>query len=166
MHEIMYLGTNTITDKNRLTDCLRERLMAEFITGTEFEVRFDLIRVSFSKITNVSSRIEYDTFIEGGQNDYPVYLRKPKKRPDTIIFEKGVHVGLTSNIFSTITEGMKVKNVMIFVKQCGKTERILYFDSGLVLSREFSGFDASGRSVLIEKMEIAHSGLKEMPVLI
>lgn len=139
--------------------------MADFITGTEFEVRFDLIKASFSKVTNVGSKIEYDTFIEGGHNDYPMYLRKPKKQPDTIIFEKGVHTGLTSSIFATVKEGMRVKNVMIFVKQRGKTDRILYFDSGLVLSKEFSGFDASGRSVLIEKMEIAHSGLKEMPML-
>lgn len=139
--------------------------MADFITGTEFEVRFDLITVSFSKITNVGSRIEYDTFIEGGHNDFPMYLPKPKKQPDTIIFEKGVHKGLTSNIFSSIKEGMKVKNVMIFVKNQGKTDRILYFDSGLVLSKEFSAFDALGNSVLIEKMEIAHTGLKEMPMI-
>lgn len=119
--------------------------MADFITGTEFEVRFDLIKASFSKVTNVGSKIEYDTFIEGGHNDYPMYLRKPKKQPDTIIFEKGVHTGLTSSIFATVKEGMRVKNVMIFVKHRGKTDRILYFDSGLVLSKEFSGFDASGR---------------------
>lgn len=139
--------------------------MAEFITGTEFEVRFDLIKVSFSKVTNVGSKIEYDTFLEGGQNNFPMYLQKPKKRPDTIIFEKGVHTGLTSNVFGTVKEGMKVKNVMIFVKHQGKTDRVLYFDSGLILSKEFSAFDASGHSVLIEKMEIAHSGLKEMPMI-
>jgi phage tail-like protein len=139
--------------------------MAEFIAGTEFEVRFDLIKASFSKITNIGSKIEYDTFIEGGQNDCPLYLKKPKTKPDTIIFEKGIHTSITSNIFGIIKEGMKVKNVMIFVKHNGKTDRILYFDSGLVLSKEFSVMDAMSNSVLIEKMEIAHSGLKEMPVL-
>lgn len=139
--------------------------MAEFITGTEFDVRFDLVKASFSKVTNVGSKIEYDTFIEGGQNEFPHYLKKPKKQPDTIIFEKGVHTGLTSNIFGMIKEGMKIKNVMIFVKNNGKTDRVLYFDSGMVLSKQFSGFDAMNNSVLIEKMEIAHSGLKEMPFI-
>lgn len=136
--------------------------MAEFIAGNEFDVRFDLIKASFSKVTNIGSKIEYDTFIEGG-NDIPIYRKKPKKQPDTIIFEKGLHTGIGSNIFGMIKEGMKVKNVMIFVKYNGKTDRILYFDEGIVLSKEFSGFDAMSNSVVIEKMEIAHSGLKEMP---
>ncbi len=139
--------------------------MAEFLTGLEFDVRFDLVRVSFSKVTNVGSKIEYDTFIEGGQNDTPLYLKKPKKQPDTIIFEKGIHTGITSNIFGMLKEGMRVKNVMIFVRSQGKTDRILYFDSGLVLSKEFGDFDAVNNAVLIERMEIAHSGLKEMPFL-
>lgn len=139
--------------------------MAEFITGLEFEVRFDLIKASFSKVTNIGIKIEYDTFIEGGHNDAPLYLQKPKKQPDTIVFEKGVHTGLTSNIFGLIKEGMRVKNVMIFVRHRGKTDRILYFDSGLVLSKEFGEFNASKNTVLIERMEIAHSGLKEMPFL-
>ncbi len=137
--------------------------MAEFIIGTEFDVRFDMIKVSFSKVTNVASKIEYDTFIEGGQNDYPHYLKKPKTQPDTIIFEKGVHTGLTSNIFGLIKEGMRVKNVMIFVKHNGSTDRVLSFDEGLVLSKEFSGFDAINETVLIERVEIAHSGLVESP---
>ncbi len=136
--------------------------MAEFITGTEFDVRFNHEKISFSRVTNVGSKIEYDTFIEGGQNDYPHYLRKPKKQPDTIVFEKGVHTGQKSNILNLIKEGIKVRNVMIFVKKNGKTDRILYFDSGTILSKEFSGFDAMSNSVMIEKIEIAHSGLKEM----
>lgn len=139
--------------------------MVEYITGTEFNVRFDLIEVSFSKITNIGSRIEYDTFIEGGQNDAPLYFKKPKTKPDTIIFEKGLHSGIGSNVFGLLKEGMKVKNVMIFVKHKGNTDRILYFDDGLILSKEFSVMDAMSNSVLIEKMEIAHSGLKEMPML-
>ena len=54
---------------------------------------------------------------------------------------------------------------MIFVKQNGSTKRILYFNSGVILSKEISAMDAMSNSVLIEKIEIAHSGLKEMPVL-
>ena len=42
--------------------------MAEFIAGNEFDVRFDLIKASFSKVTNIGSKIEYDTFIEGGND--------------------------------------------------------------------------------------------------
>lgn len=139
--------------------------MVEYITGTEFDVRFDLVKVSFSKVTNIGSKIEYDTFIEGGRNDAPLYFKKPKTKPDTVIFEKGLHNGLGSNFFGLLKEGMGVKNVMIFVKYRGNTSRILYFDEGLILSKEFSVMDAMSNSVLIEKMEIAHSGLKEIPLL-
>lgn len=140
--------------------------MVEYITGTEFDVRFDLVKVSFSKITNIGSKIEYDSFVEGGRNDTPLYFKRPKTKPDTIIFEKGLHIGIGSNFFGLLKEGMRVKSVMIFVKHQGKTDRILYFDDGLILSKEFSVMDAMSNSVLIEKMEIAHSGLKEMPMLL
>lgn len=140
--------------------------MAEFITGTEFDVRLDMIKVSFAKVTNIGARIEYDTFIEGGQNDCPIYLKKPKTKPDTIILEKGLHTGVTSNIYAMVKEGTKIKNVMIFVKHNGETDRILYFDSGIVLSKEFSAMDAMENTIMIEKIEIAHSGLKEMPMVI
>lgn len=139
--------------------------MVEYITGTEFDVRFDLVKVSFSKVTNIGSKIEYDTFVEGGRNDAPLYFQKPKTKPDTIIFEKGLHNGLTSNFFGLLKEGMHIKNVMIFVKHQGVSKRILYFDDGLIVSKEFSVMDAMSNAVLIEKMEIAHSGLKEIPVV-
>lgn len=138
--------------------------MAEFITGTEFEVVMDMVKISFGKVTNIGAKIEYDTFVEGGHNDYPIYLKKPKTKPDTIIFEKGLHTGLGSNVFTKIEEGTKMKNIMIFVKHNGDTERIFYFDYGIILSKEFSAMDAMGNSVMIEKLEIAHSGLKEMPM--
>lgn len=140
--------------------------MAEYITGAEFQVMFDLVEVSFSKITNIRSNVEYDTFIEGGQNEAPHYFVKPKKQADTIIFEKGLNTKLTNAIYGIIKEGMKISNVIIFVKNEGKVERILYFDEGIVLSKEFAAFDAMSKSVLIEKIEMAHSGLKEMPVLV
>ena len=137
--------------------------MTEFITGTEFDVRFNTVKVSFSKVTNIKGKIEYDAFVEGGNNQYPICLRKPKKQPDTIVFEKGIHTGPAGQLFTLVREGMKVVNVIILVKQNGKTSRILYFDSGLIVSKEISGVDAMGSSVLVERLEIAHSGLGEIP---
>lgn len=134
--------------------------MADYLTGAEFQVLFDIIPVSFAKITNVKANVEHDTFIEGG-NETPHYFVKPKKQADTMIFEKGLNTKLTNNIFGTITEGMKIKNIIIFVKNHGKIERIFHIDEGIVLSKEFSGFDAMSRDVLVERLEIAHSGLKE-----
>ena len=47
------------------------------------------------------------------------------------------------------------------MKNKGRIERIFTIDEGIVLSKEFSGFDAMSRNVLIERLELAHSGLKE-----
>ena len=142
---------------------LRGTENTEFITGTEFDVRFNTVKVSFSKVTNIKGKIEYDAFVEGGNNQCPIYLRKPKKQPDTIVFEKGIHTGCAGQLFALVRGGMEVVNVIILVKQNGKTSRILYFDSGLIVSKEISGVDAMGSSVLVERLEIAHSGLGEIP---
>lgn len=138
--------------------------MVDFITGSEFEVSLDTEKVNFSRLTNIVSSVEYDTYAEGGNNSEVLIFPKHKQSPDTIIFEKGLSVDNSGSFFSSIKEGMSIKNVMIYVKHNGRTVRTLCFDSGLVLSKELSVIDARSNEILIEKMEIAHSGLKEVPV--
>ena len=138
--------------------------MVDFITGSEFEVTLDSETVNFSRLTNIVSKIEYDTYAEGGKNDEVLIFPKHKKSPDTIIFEKGLSADNSGNIFSSIKEGMLIKNVMIYVKHNGKTVRALCFDSGFVISKELSVIDAKSNEISIEKMEVAHSGLKEVSV--
>lgn len=136
--------------------------MVDFITGSEFEVSLDSETVNFSRLTNIVSSVEYDTYAEGGNNDEVLIFPKHKKNPDTIIFEKGLSVSGSTGFFSALREGMMVKNVMIYVKHNGKTVRTLCFDSGVVVSKELSMIDARSNEILIEKMEIAHSGLKKV----
>lgn len=139
-------------------------MSVEYFTGSEFEVTFDLVTVSFSKITNVGTSIEMETYSEGGRNESPLYFRKPKKRPEIIIFEKGVHNGISGAAFSQIKEGTHILNVMIMIKNNGSLSRVVSFNDGLVLSKKFSSLDAMSKSVLIERLEIAHSGLFEVPI--
>lgn len=139
-------------------------MAVEYFTGSEFEVKFDLVSVSFSKITNVGTSIELETYSEGGRNGSPLYFRKPKKRPEVIIFEKGVHGGISGASFSQIKEGTHILNVMIMIKNHGKLTRVVSFNDGLVLSKKFSNLDAMGNQVLVERLEMAHSGLFEVPI--
>lgn len=138
--------------------------MADFITGSEFEVSLDSEKVNFSKLTNIVSRVEYDTYAEGGNNGEVLIFPKHKQSPDTIIFEKGISEDSSGSFFSSIREGMSIKNVMIYVKHNGRTVRALCFDRGIVISKELSVIDARSNEILIERMEIAHSGLREVPV--
>lgn len=136
--------------------------MVDFITGSEFEVSLDSETVNFSRLTNIVSSVEYDTYAEGGNNDEVLIFPKHKQSPDTIIFEKGLSVNNSGSFFSSIREGMSIKNVMIYVKHNGQTVKALCFDSGIVVSKELSVIDARSNEILIEKMEVAHSGLKEV----
>ena len=139
-------------------------MAVEYFTGSEFEVTFDMVSVSFSKITNVGTRIDLETYSEGGRNGSPLYFQKPKKRPEIIIFEKGVHDGVSGAAFNQIKEGTHILNVMIMIKNNGSLSRVVSFNDGLVLSKKFSSLDAMSKSVLIERLEIAHSGLFEVPI--
>lgn len=138
--------------------------MTEYFTGTEFEVTFDMVTVSFSKVTNIGGSIEVESYAEGGRNSSPIYFQKPKRRPETIVFEKGMNDSFVGSVFSLLKEGSHVLNVMIMIKNNGKLKRVLSFNDGLVLSKRITCIDAMSNKVLIERLEMAHSGLFEVPI--
>ena len=65
------------------------------VTNNNFIVSLNLLVFSFSKVTNISGNIEMEALEEGGYNDSPRILRKPKTSFDTLVLEKGVQ---TSNM--------------------------------------------------------------------
>lgn len=135
-----------------------------FIGSFEFDVRINLIQVTFSKITGIESKIEMESFVEGGNNDYPVVRQKAKQKPDILVFEKGMTDTIAGTLFSILRQGMKLTNILIFVKKKGRIMRILTIDEGLILSKKYGDMDSNTSSILIETLELAHTGLKEIPV--
>ncbi len=135
-----------------------------YIMNYEFQVTFGVMKMGFNKISNMKSKIQYDTIVEGGSLNGPHFLLKTKTQPDVIIFEKGMTTQLKDVVFSTITEGMVVRGVLIFVKKNGSIKRVLTFEEGLILSKSLSNLDANHPGVFIESLEIAHSGLYDMPI--
>lgn len=136
----------------------------KYIPNYSFEVNIDGVTYGFSKVNNISASIEYDSIVNGGHNDAPVILTKPKSNPDVIIFEKGLKSDLSDFKFSMLAEGSKVHGIMIFVKLNGKIKRIFVISSGIIVSREYGTLDAMGSQLLLETLKIAHTGLTEIAI--
>ena len=139
----------------------REKL----VPSHSFLVTIGPAMFSFSKISNLMSRVEYDSIIEGGNNDYPHLFKKAKTQPDTLILEKGVRTRSSDLTFNLLTEGMQVEMVTIMLLKNGTDlEKVFFFKKGMIVKRQFSTLDAMSNELLIETLEIAHSGLVEVPI--
>lgn len=139
----------------------REKL----VPGHSFLVTIGPAVFSFSKISNLMAQIEYDAVVEGGNNDYPHLFKKPKTKPDTLVLEKGVKTRSSDAIFNLLLEGMQVELVTILLLKDGvDLEKAFFFKKGIIIKRQFSNLDAMSNDLLIETLEIAHSGLVEIPI--
>ena len=135
----------------------------DMVPAYSFQVSLDSISFSFSKVTNISSSIQYDAIVEGGSNDAPLLLPKPKSSPDMLTLEKGVTTSLKAKVFALIKEGCKISEIEIDVLKDGKTVRSFYASDGVIVAKQFSDLDASESAMFVEALHIAHTGLTEMP---
>ena len=135
------------------------------VPAYSFQVSLDSISFSFSKVSNISSSIQYDAIVEGGSNDAPLLLPKPKSSPDMLTLEKGVTTSLKAKVFALIKEGCKISEIEIDVLKDGKTVRSFYASDGVIVAKQFSDLDASESAMFVEALHIAHTGLTEMPSL-
>lgn len=140
--------------------------MSEYGSSYEFIVSFWDDRMSFyqdmsfQKISNLQSKIEYEIINEGG-NPIPVLLPIPNKQPETITLEKGMLLRTVKSFWESLRPGMMVKDVVIYVRRYNAPVRKLGFEQGIVLSKEYPLLNAMSGEIYIEKLQIAHSGLKE-----
>jgi phage tail-like protein len=124
--------------------------------------------LSFSKVTNMSRNTEYDTIVEGGLNSMVHTFTKAKQQQETLILEKGVNISRKKDSENLAKMGLKPGGrinqavTLVVLGDDQKTERRYGFDEGVVIRWEIGGLDAMGSEVLIERFEIAHSGLKEL----
>ena len=138
---------------------------SDLIVNYTFSVTLDALTFGFKKISNLASSIEVETIIDGGTNDAPVIMKKPKKNADVLILEKGLHSSMKDLEFGLLfKEGRTIKNIAINVKRDGKTVRMFSISNGLIVGREFSPLDALEGEVMLESLKIAHTGLTEIPL--
>ncbi len=137
--------------------------IGNFVGGYEFTVQFSLGKISFSKVGNIGGRIEVGTFVEGGNNDYPMIYKTPRREPDVLVLQKGVADSATANLLiSQLKEGTKVTSILIFVKRNGSTVKTFSITEGIIISRKYSNLDAASSSIFVEQLEIAHTGISEV----
>lgn len=140
-----------------------ERDIGNFVGNYEFSVEFGLGKVSFSKVSNLGGSIEVGTFVEGGNNSYPMVYKTARRQPDVLVLQKGVPDSKAVNaLLSQLNEGKKVFNILIFVKRNGSTVKTFSITEGIILSRRYSNLDANSGSIFISQLEIAHTGITEV----
>lgn len=135
-----------------------------YVKNYNFAVKLGLFNLSFSKITSISSAAEYETIGNGGINDTMYFFQKPKRNPDTILFERGIKLDMADDFYSLVTEGTLIRNITIIVKQGISNQRIFWIDQGIVTRRSFGDLNASDGALLIRSIEMAHTGLVELAV--
>lgn len=139
----------------------REKL----VPGHSFLVTLGAMVLSFSKVSNIVSQIEYDAVNEGGSNDYPLLFKKPKTKPDTLILERGVRTRGTDLVFDLLRVGMQVElGTILVLKNNIDLQKVFYFKKGIIVKRQFSDLDAMSDNLFIESMEIAHTGLIQLDI--
>lgn len=138
--------------------------MEQWIVNNQFQVLMGTEKYGFLKISNLVQELEYESIEEGGRNWSPVFFRKAKSKRDILSLERGVRTVRTKLVDSRIRTGTLLKGVIIIIRMDNRSYRKYTFDEGVVIKLELSGLNAMGNEILIEKMEIAHSGLYEIKV--
>ena len=137
----------------------------QMVPGHSFLVTIGPATFSFSKVSNLVAQIEYDAVPEGGNNDYPLLFKKQKTNPDILVLEKGIRTKSGDLVFDLLQEGMQVEmvTILLMAKDAG-LEKAFFFKKGMIIKRAFSDLDAMSNELVIESLEIAHSGLVEVPI--
>lgn len=135
--------------------------MDAFLTNHQFTVHIGNSTYGFAKVSNLVQEQEYDSIQEGGRNWSPVFFRKPKSKFDILVLEKGIKAAAPNPRAKPVEIGLKLTGVIITIGE-PKSYLRYTFDEGIVTKVELDQLDAMGNSVLIRKVEIAHTGLKRM----
>ncbi len=135
--------------------------MSRPVSGNRFSVWIGQFSMSFSKIRNISREIEVEVLKEGGVNDYVHILQKSYSSPHKLIFERGL---CESSILSNPTPLLVGKRLpfpgIINVHDAkGEIMASYSFSEPIILKWELGDLDAMQNSILIETLEVAHSGI-------
>lgn len=138
--------------------------IGEFVGNYEFAVKFGgLGDISFSKVSNLGGSIEVGTFVEGGNNSYPMIYKTPRRQPDMLVLQKGVVDSTAKNlVLSQLKEGTKVYGILIFVKKNKTTVKTFSISEGIIVSRKYASLDANSSHIFLQQLEIAHTGITEV----
>lgn len=140
---------------------MRQTYMSDFrflaITGKD---RFNDY-TCFSKVSGIEVTMEQEEIQEGGKNDGPHILLSPHKKNPPLVLERGVF--LRTSWLGKVKPGMRLGTwlVIFLLDERGRiTRKAFGITDGTVVKWELSGLDATGNSVLVERIEIVHDGIR------
>lgn len=138
----------------------------DLIPTFSFSVQFDNVKMRFTKVSNISGSIETETITNGGFNEAPVVLRKPKKQPDLLVFERGIYSSADDVEFAALKEGSRINSIIIMMTRNGQNVRTFCAEGGVIIKRQFTNLDALNSAVLLEMLQVAHMGITEIPIVV
>lgn len=62
---------------------------SEPFAGINFVVMLGTSILGFQSVSGLSQKKEMDYIVEGGRNDRPIFLKKPRSQPQTLTFKRG-----------------------------------------------------------------------------
>ena len=144
---------------------------AGVLPGNRFLLAIGIELLSFSRVNNISRTLECETFVEGGLNTMVRSFTRPKQQQETLILEKGVNVyrnydfDLYERLGLRVGGRIKQAVTLVVLGDQDYSDRYYSFNEGVVIKWEVGTLDAMSSEVLIERFEIAHSGLEELSQL-
>ncbi|MCC8029305.1 MAG: phage tail protein [Lachnospiraceae bacterium] len=129
---------------------------------TNFKVILDGVPLGFSKVSNLSATMEFETVAEGGLNDRVHYLVKPRQSLDKLILEYGIASGELLRTTLGAGSELSLGIVIMVMPVSGSIPTATYqADWGIVTKWDIETLDAGKSGLLIKRVEISHSGLSE-----
>ena len=141
----------------------------ELIANNKFIVTIGPLLTSFSRVSGIGRSIEYDSRIEGGVNDFVHVVRKNFQVQNNILkLEKGVgkYNPLVLAADGSIEMGVKIPlpGSIIILNNNYQMASMYTFDDIVILKWELNDLDAKGNDILIDQVELMHSGLKRVSI--
>ena len=135
----------------------------DYILNCSFEVQLGrTTKISFSKVSNISAQREVEEHGDGGNTDRMYFFLKPKRSSDTIMFTKGLVAETQAGVLSCLFPGLKINDIMIFVKKDDVTQKSFYIEQGIISKISFSSLDSLSAEIIVKELELKHTGLVEV----
>ena len=137
--------------------------LGKFIASTRFVLLLGPLTFGFSKVSNISKSIEYETIQEGGVNDFVYALPKPAGEVHRLQLERGYRVTLLPNPSEAdIGDWADDSGALAILKRDKSIFKILGFKSAYISKWEITDLIADQSAVLCERIELIHNGFESL----
>lgn len=125
-----------------------------------FQVTIGTTVISFARLSNLESSMEYEVLQEGGNNLAPRLLPLPRKQIKTLRLERGIQEG--NKILEGLCPGSVVEKGIGIAMLSPQGEVIARYtvEGVTVVKWEIGAMDAQSSQVLFEVFEVTYTGIK------